>query len=110
MVYKKTIFLDSDPTKNLNTWQDFSIDLAGIFRQEPGAIYRIQLSFKQDYSLYPCGGSTVLPHHTASEGLTKVASGDLTEEEEEIVTEDGYEVKFFFVELYESVCRFLFGE
>lgn len=33
-----------------------------------------------------------------------------TEEEEEIVTEDGYEVKFFFVELYESVCRFLFGE
>lgn len=84
LVYKKTIFLDSDPTKDLNTWQDFSIDLAGIFRQEPGAIYRIQLSFKQDYSLYPCGGSTVLPHHTASEGLTKVASGDLTEEEEEI--------------------------
>lgn len=34
----------------------------------------------------------------------------LTEEEEEIVTEDGYEVKFFLVELYESVCRFLFGE
>ena len=34
----------------------------------------------------------------------------LTEEEEEIVTEDGYEVKFFLVELYELVCRFLFGE
>ena len=34
----------------------------------------------------------------------------LSEEEEKIVTEDGYEVKFFLVELYETICCFLFGE
>ena len=34
-----------------------------------------------------------------------------TPEEEEIITgEDKYEVRFFFVELYESICNFLFGE
>lgn len=34
----------------------------------------------------------------------------LAPDEREIVTEDGYEVRFFLVELYEDFCRFLFGE
>ena len=33
----------------------------------------------------------------------------LSPEKQEIVTEGGYEVRFFLVELYENVCRFLFG-
>ncbi len=54
LVYKKTFRLDSDPMKNLHNWQDYSIDLSGIMKQQPGAIYRIELSFKKDYSVYPC--------------------------------------------------------
>lgn len=34
----------------------------------------------------------------------------LSPQEQEIVREDGYEVRFFLVELYEDLCRFLFGE
>ena len=32
-----------------------------------------------------------------------------TPEEEEIITGEEYEVRFFLVELYESICNFLFG-
>ena len=52
LVYKTTARLDTDPAKNLHQWQNFSIDLKNLFRQEKGAIYRIQLSFKREYSLY----------------------------------------------------------
>ena len=52
LVYSRTVPLTSDATLDLHTWNDFSIDLSGLFKQEPGAIYRVRLSFKQDYSLY----------------------------------------------------------
>ena len=56
LVYKRCVRLDSDPSKNLHKWQDYSVDLSGLFKQEAGAIYRIRISFKQDYSVY---GKTV---------------------------------------------------
>ena len=40
----------------LDQWNDFSVDLANIINQEPGAIYRIQLSFRKNYSLYMSSG------------------------------------------------------
>ena len=53
LVYSRQIPLTGgDATRDLHTWNDYSIDLSGLFRQEPGAIYRIRLSFKQEYSLY----------------------------------------------------------
>lgn len=55
LVYKKTLFLGKDPSKDLHKWENYSIDLAGLIHQEPGAIYRVILSFKQEYSAYPCG-------------------------------------------------------
>lgn len=52
LVYDKTIRLDTDPNINLHSWQDFSLDLSGMFRKEPGAIYMVHFSFKKEYSLY----------------------------------------------------------
>ena len=52
LIYKTTARLDTDPARNLHQWQNFSIDLKNLFRQEKGVIYRIKLSFKQEYSLY----------------------------------------------------------
>ena len=52
LIKKYTARLDGDASKNLHQWQNFSIDLTGLFRQERGAIYRIKLTFKQEYSLY----------------------------------------------------------
>jgi len=52
LIYHKTVRLDKDKSLNLHQWQNFSIDLKGLFRQERGAIYNIRLSFRKAYSLY----------------------------------------------------------
>ncbi|MCD8165247.1 MAG: MG2 domain-containing protein [Bacteroides sp.] len=73
MIYRKMLRLDQDPTYDLTQWNDFSIDLSELIRQEPGAIYRIMLSFKQDYSLYLCAGK--VPETSLSDqsaGLTRI--------------------------------------
>lgn len=86
LVYKKTLWLGKDTSKDLHKWEDYSIDLAGLIQQEPGAIYRVILSFKQAYSAYPCGGSedekAMQFSDKSSDQLTKVASSNLPEEEE----------------------------
>ncbi len=56
LVYQSTLNLANDPEKDLYGWDDYSVDLTSLIEQEPGAIYRIILSFKQAYSLYACGG------------------------------------------------------
>ena len=50
LVYRGDIPLDA--SKNLHKWNRHSIDLSGLLKKEPGAIYRIRLSFRQDQSLY----------------------------------------------------------
>ncbi len=82
LVYKKTLPLNGDPSKDVHLWEDYSIDLSGIIRQEPGAIYRIVLSFTQEYSAYPCGGENRNVQFAASGGLTQVASNTLSEADE----------------------------
>lgn len=80
LVYKKTLRLDNDQTKDIHQWNDYSIDLGGLIRQEPGAIYRIYLSFRQEYSAYPCEGRTPRPS-LAEDRLTPLADGTPGEEE-----------------------------
>lgn len=83
MVYKTTLHLDKDASKDITRWDDYSIDLSGLIHQEPGAIYRIILSFKQAYSAYPCGeDNKELQFSDSSDKLTKVSSGQLSEEDE----------------------------
>ncbi len=85
LVYKKTLFLGKDSSKDLHKWENYSIDLAGLIHQEPGAIYRVILSFKQEYSAYPCGGeSPRMQFSEETESLTKVTSGTLPEEDEAV--------------------------
>ena len=52
LVYSRQIPLTGGPSRDLHAWNDYSIDLSGLFKQEPGAIYRIRLSFRQEYSLF----------------------------------------------------------
>lgn len=80
LVYKNTIRLDSDPSKDLHQWQDFSVDLGNIMKKEPGAIYRIRLSFNKDYSLYDPSSRTA----AVSTNLVSVAGGTMTAEDEDV--------------------------
>ncbi len=81
LIYKKTIPLDTDPGIKLDQWNDFSIDLANIIQQEPGAIYRIQLSFKKDYSLYLSNGENTA--FTPDETLARIQQEALSEGDED---------------------------
>ena len=72
LVYSRQIPLTGDATRDLHTWNDFSVDLSGLFRQEPGAIYRILLSFRKEYSLY--GGKS-------APQMLPVESGEPSDEE-----------------------------
>ena len=73
VVYSRQIPLTEDGVRDPHTWNDYSVDLSGLFRQEPGAIYRITLSFRQEYSLY--GGKK-------APSMLPVQSGKPTPEEE----------------------------
>ena len=88
LVYKKTLWLAKDASKDIHHWGDYSIDLAGLIHQEPGAIYRVILSFRQEYSAYPCGGNEnqdmKFADSNTSDGLIKVSGSVLSEEDEAI--------------------------
>ena len=82
LVYKRCVRLDSDPSKNLHKWQDYSVDLSGLFKQEPGAIYRIRLAFKQEYSVY--GKSVSFKSGTPSDKMVNISSEGITEGDDEV--------------------------
>ncbi|MDD3037474.1 alpha-2-macroglobulin [Bacteroides sp.] len=85
LVYKNTLWLAKDSSKDIHRWDDYSIDLAGLIRQEPGAIYRVILSFRQEYSAYPCGGENKdlqFKDNDVENDLTKISNETLSDEEE----------------------------
>ena len=75
VVYSRQIPLTADGVRDPHAWNDYNVDLSGLFKQEPGAIYRITLSFRQEYSLY--GGKK-------APSMLPVQSGKPTPEEEAV--------------------------
>ncbi|MFY0604631.1 MAG: hypothetical protein JXQ93_11865 [Flavobacteriaceae bacterium] len=53
-IAKKRITLINNKEDNTGNWKAYSIDLSTLFKSEPGAIYRVEISFKKEYSLYDC--------------------------------------------------------
>lgn len=58
-VVQTTIALDGDKGLNLHRKNRFSLDVDKLIKTEPGAIYRVLIGFRQQYSIYPCGGNIV---------------------------------------------------
>lgn len=82
LIKKARIRLDSDKTKDLSRWNQFAIDLAPLIEQDPGAVYMVQLSMQQDYSLYKCGGITpVVPQGT---NIRSFSNELITEEDQSV--------------------------
>ncbi len=57
-ILQKTVRLDAGKPINAQSWNAFSLDLKELVKKDPGAIYRIELSFKKEYSLFHCQGET----------------------------------------------------
>lgn len=53
----KTIKLIENDAENTGNWKAYSIDLTNLFKTEPGAIYRVELSTKKEYAIYDCSNS-----------------------------------------------------
>ncbi len=53
LIHKQKVELGNVPA-DLGRWNRFYLDLAKLIEPDPGAIYRIEISFKRRYSLYPC--------------------------------------------------------
>lgn len=56
LIFKKRVRLNEDPTMRLGEWNNFSLDLSKMIKQDPGAVYRVEFTYKKEYSLYPCDG------------------------------------------------------
>ncbi|MEO6404483.1 MAG: MG2 domain-containing protein [Ferruginibacter sp.] len=56
---QQTLRLDDDKTLDLHVKQRFSLDIDKFLKTEPGAIYRITIGFRPDYSLYNKGAEKV---------------------------------------------------
>ncbi|MFI1744613.1 alpha-2-macroglobulin family protein [Thalassobellus sediminis] len=52
-IAKQTIQLQTE-AENTGKWKAYSIDLSKFFKADPGAIYRVELSYNKSYSLYNC--------------------------------------------------------
>lgn len=73
LVYKHRMALDGNPGLDLGKPNVFSADLSGLMSREPGAIYRVMLSFKKEYAL--CNDD---------EGMRYVSDDAITEEEDAV--------------------------
>ncbi len=84
IVHKK-IDLDKFSVTDFGVWNHFSLDLNKIITAEPGAIYRVELNFRKQYSLYQCNGKeSETSENTESEN-------DWSNEETETTNWDAYD-------------------
>ena len=56
-IVQKTLRLDDDKNLDLHKKQRFSLDIDKFLKTEQGAIYRVTIGFRPDYSLYTCHAS-----------------------------------------------------
>jgi len=59
VVYESKVELDENKELNLNKWNRHGLDLSKLIDPQPGAIYRINIRFRKDYSLYECDLDTI---------------------------------------------------
>jgi alpha-2-macroglobulin len=57
-VAKKTITLKQNNLFDYSKWNTYALDLSKIIKPEPGAIYRVEFSFRKKYSMYKCGNES----------------------------------------------------
>ncbi|MHC5200745.1 alpha-2-macroglobulin family protein [Myroides sp. LJL119] len=67
-IAQTTMVLENSSKQGLLKWNSYALDLSTVITPQPGAIYHVEFSFKQEYSLYPCSDSKAeqVPNKTKS--------------------------------------------
>jgi len=92
-VLEKTIPLSQIQS---NKWERYAIELTDLIKAEPGAIYRVTLAFKQEYSTFHCNDTTKVikkPKTNAWENNSEedgYSRSDYEGEDEEYSDYEGY--------------------
>ncbi|WP_299671499.1 MG2 domain-containing protein [uncultured Polaribacter sp.] len=89
-VAKKTITLIDSKKNNTQKWKSYSIDISKMVVTEPGAIYRIELSFNKNQTFYNCSESTVSTNINEFEDEYFSAYDNFSEIEDEEEREELY--------------------
>ena len=75
-IVTKSIKLNEFGNTDLGKWNRFSIDINDIINAEPGALYRINLNIKKDYSLYKCNDESSTEDNTTTIDNDSESEGD----------------------------------
>jgi alpha-2-macroglobulin len=54
VVFENKVPLTTSSSMDLGKWNRHALDLSSLIKTEPGAIYRVSIRFRKDYSLYEC--------------------------------------------------------
>ncbi|WP_264519822.1 alpha-2-macroglobulin family protein [Flavobacterium sp. N1994] len=57
-IAKTTIPLKQNNLLDYTKWNTYALDISKIIKPEPGAIYRVEFSYKKKYSMYKCSTTT----------------------------------------------------
>lgn len=57
-IAKKTIQLDENSVGSSGLWKAYAINLSELFKADPGAMYRVEISYKKSYSSYDCAAAS----------------------------------------------------
>jgi uncharacterized protein YfaS (alpha-2-macroglobulin family) len=102
LVYRQTLRLDDDPTAGdpAAGWRNHSVDLTGLIRQQPGAVYRVELSFKREYAAYECVDDEMLRAAATDPDRTPLPEGNRPNTDDEAYWDapesyyyEGYDVR-----------------
>ncbi len=80
VVLKKTIQLTQKSAFDLGKWNTYSFDLAELIKAEPGAIYKVIISFKKEYSTYKCDSTDT--ENNDESGMQEVSDDEAADDEE----------------------------
>lgn len=90
-VAKKTIELKQNNLLDYSKWNTYALDISKIIQPEPGAIYRVEFSFKKNYSMYKCGNESGEKNEDNSE----------PEQDENDINYSGNDYDYYYEEDYE---------
>lgn len=79
VAYKLVPLLDKGEG-NSSFWKAHALDLSKLFQAEPGALYRVELSFGKQHSTYDCGDSVEEGVESVGPAFTNLNSESLEEQ------------------------------
>lgn len=94
-IAKTTIELKQNDLLNYAKWNTYALDISKIITPEPGAIYRVEFSFKKSYSLYKCTTSS------NSEASENEDDQEETDENDVNYSENNYDDYYYYEDDYD---------